>query len=56
MTVFDAVDAPDPEQVYANYLRSCAMAGIEPVPRERALGLLKEWVEVLSGRQEPTTH
>ena len=34
--MFDPADAPDPEQVYANYLRSCSMAGIEPC---RASGL-----------------
>jgi len=26
------------------------------VSRERALGLVQEWTEVLSGRPEPTTH
>ena len=30
--------------------RTCEMLGIEPVPRERALGLIEEWTEVLSGR------
>ena len=29
------------------------MSGIEPVPRERALGLVQEWTEVLTGRPEP---
>jgi len=52
--VFDPADAPDPEQVYANYLKTCEMAGIEPAPRERAMGLVQEWTEVLSGRPEPT--
>ena len=32
------------------------MLGIEPVPRERALGLVQEWTEVLTGRPEPTAH
>ena len=54
--MFDPADAPDPDRVYANYLRTCAMLGIEPVPRERALGLIGEWTEVLTGRPEPTTH
>jgi len=31
------------------------MLGIEPVPRERALGLIQEWTEVLTGRPDPTT-
>jgi hypothetical protein len=45
----------DLDRLYANYLKTCAMLGIEPVPRERALGLVQEWTEVLSGRPEPTT-
>jgi hypothetical protein len=28
--MFDAADAPDPELVYRNYLRTCAMCGVEP--------------------------
>ena len=55
-TMFDPADAPDPELVYVNYVKTCAMAGIEPVPRERAFGLLQEWAEVLAGRPEPTEH
>ena len=54
--MFEAAGAPDSDLVYVNYLRTCAMLGIEPVPRERALGLIGEWTEVLSGRPEPTTH
>ncbi len=34
--MLDPADAPDPDLVYANYLKTCAMLGIEPVPRERA--------------------
>ena len=41
---------------YAHYLKTCEMLGLEPVPRERALGLVQEWTEVLTGRPEPTTH
>jgi hypothetical protein len=52
--MFDRANAPDPDQVYSNYLKTCRMAGIEPVPRERALGLVQEWTERLSGRPEPT--
>ena len=48
--MFDPADAPDPDRVYANYLRSCEMLGIEPVRRERTLGLVQEWTEVLTGR------
>ena len=54
--MFDPADAPDPDLVYAKYLETCATLGIEPVPRERALGLVQEWAEVLSGRPEPTTN
>lgn len=53
--MLDPNDAPEPDLVYANYLRTCAMLGIEPVPRERVFGLVEEWNEVSSGRPEPTT-
>jgi hypothetical protein len=52
--VFNPADAPDPDLVYAHYLKTCEMLGIEPTPRERALGLIEEWTEVLTGRPEPT--
>jgi len=32
------------------------MLGIEPTPRERAVGLIGEWPEVLTGCPEPTQH
>ena len=54
--MFDPADAADPDVVYSNCLRTCAMLGIKPVPRERALGLILEWAEVLPGRREPTQH
>jgi len=54
--MFDFANAPDPDHVYRNYLDTCAMLGIEPVPRELALGLIGEWTEVLTGRPGPTTH
>ena len=47
-------DPPDPDLVYANYLKTCRRSGVEPVSRERALGLVQEWNEVLTGRPEPT--
>jgi len=37
-----ALDPPDADLVYANYLKTCAMLGIEPTPREQALGLIQE--------------
>ena len=54
--MFNPGDAPDPDLVHENYLKTCAMLGIEPTPREQALGLIQEWTEVLTGRPEPTTH
>ena len=54
--MFKPADAPDPDLVYRNYLRTCEMLGIGPTPREQALGLIQEWTEVLSGRPEPTAH
>jgi hypothetical protein len=54
--MFDPTDAPDPELVYENYLKTCAMAGIEPTPREQALGLIQAWTDVLTRRPDPTTH
>ena len=53
--VFDPADAPDPDHVYRNYLKTCAMSGIEPVSREPATGLINEWTEVLSGRPDATS-
>jgi hypothetical protein len=41
---------------HRNYLRTCAMTGIEPVSRERALRLMQEWIEMLSGRPDPRKH
>ena len=54
-------DDPNPfeldlDGVYERYLKTCAMSGVEPVSRERVLGLVREWTEVLSGRPEPTAH
>ena len=51
-----AFDPPDADRVYANYLQTCEMLGIEPTPREQALGVIQAWTEVLSGRPEPTPH
>ena len=48
--------SPDPERLYRDQLETCRRLGIEPVSRDRALGLIQEWTEVLTGRQEPTTH
>jgi len=37
-----AFDPLDVERVYRNYLETCRRLGIDPVPRERALGLIQE--------------
>ena len=50
------IDSLDLDRLYANYLETSRRAGIEPVPREGAFGLLQEWTAVLSGRPDPTTH
>jgi len=49
-------DPPDPDRVYRNHRETCRRVGVEPVSRDRALGLIQERNEVLSGRPEPTTH
>jgi len=51
-----AFDPPDANLTYANYLETCRRAGVTPVSREQALGLIQEWTEVRSGRPEPPTH
>ena len=33
---FFAIEPLDLDRVYANYLQTCAMSGVEPVSRERA--------------------
>ena len=56
--MFDADDAPDPDLAYANYLKTCTMRNVEPVPRDRALGLIQEWTETIAACRAvpPTTH
>ena len=49
-------DPRDAEEFYQRYLETCRRSGVEPVSRERALGLVQEWTEVLTGRPEPTQH
>lgn len=51
--MFRPADAPNPELVYLNYLETCRRLGIEPVPRERALGLIGEWTYALTARRAP---
>jgi hypothetical protein len=47
---------PEMARLYRNYLVTCRRLGVELVTRERAVGLMQEWNEVLSGRREPTQH
>ena len=56
--MFDADDAPDPDLAYANYLKTCTMLNVEPVPRDRALVLIQEWTETIAACRAvpPTTH
>ena len=55
--VFDPADAPDPDLVYHSYVETCRRLSIEPVPRERALGLIGEWTHALTARRAPpATH
>jgi len=54
--MLDPAAAPDPERVYLEYVESCQRLGIEALPRERALVLIKEWGDALSKTAEPTTH
>ena len=35
-------------------LETCRRLGVEPVPRERAAGLIQEWTEVLSEPASPS--
>jgi hypothetical protein len=50
-------DPPDADVVWEHYLETCRRAGIEPVSRERADGLMQEWPETIAAAlTTPTTH
>jgi hypothetical protein len=49
-------EPPDADVVWEHYLETCRRAGVTPVSREQAQGLIAERTEVLSGRPESTTH
>jgi hypothetical protein len=51
-----AIDPPDPDLTYQNYLEPCRRAGVTLASQDRAIGLIQKWTEVLSRRPEPTTH
>jgi hypothetical protein len=49
-----APDPPDADAVYVRSLETCRRLGVEPVPRERAVGLIAEWSDaVATGRSVP---
>jgi hypothetical protein len=48
-----AFEPPDADLTYAHYLETCRGAGVTPVSREQAQGLIQEWSEVLSGLRRP---
>ena len=55
--LYIAFDPPDPDLTYRNYLRTCAMLGVEPVSREQAFGLMQEWgATIAAALVPPTTH
>ena len=39
----DALDPPDLEAVYAQCLQTCRRAGVQPIERKLARGLIEEW-------------
>ena len=39
---------PEPDLTYRNYVETCRRAGIEPVSREHAQGLMQEWTETIA--------
>ena len=52
-----AIDPPDPDLVYANYLETCRRAGVTPVSREHAQDLIAEWTATIAASLSvPTTH
>ena len=40
-------DLPDADAIYENYLKTCAMLGVEPVSRKRAGKLVAEWTATI---------
>ena len=46
-----ALGPPDADDVYANYLRTCAMLAVTPTPRERAIELIAEWTATMRAAQ-----
>ena len=38
-----ALDPPDPDHVYRNYLRTCAMLNVKPETTRVCIRLMREW-------------
>jgi hypothetical protein len=53
-----AFDPPDVDAVYARYLERCRCLGVEPVLREQATELLREWADAIATERplEPIKH
>jgi hypothetical protein len=48
-------DPPDPDIAWEHYLETCRRAGVTPVSREHADGLIAEWTATTAaGRSVPT--
>ena len=50
-----ALNWPDPERVYRNYLERCKRLGIEPVLRDHAQDLMAEWSAAIEASRQ-TNH
>ena len=51
-----ALNLPDADSVYHNYLEMCRCGGVEPMPRERAKAPMAEWgAAIAAGRSTPPT-
>ena len=44
---YEATGLPDPDLVYANYLKNCHRRGVTPVSRDHARDLMGNWFDVL---------
>ena len=47
------IKPPDPDEVYRHYLETCRRIGIEPVPRDRADELMREWSAAIYAQIKP---
>ena len=48
-----ALDLPDPDPLSRNYRETCRRPGVEPVPRDRAQELIREWAAAFERGGEP---